>query len=151
MLAYGNNGFRSAFGNHRGEDIFLVISLSIRGEQCHLHLQLPQFTQFFIHIFADLIHRLQWHWSGYVKVVCDNSFHYGSHVTIMNIQAISHAISPTISLCSHSFSIWINILLSGGRWRALHVLRFCWLLECWSQVHLTLSLLKHKTTVRKFH
>ena len=46
MLAYGNNGFRSAFGNHRGEDIFLVISLSIRGELCHLHLQLPQFTQF---------------------------------------------------------------------------------------------------------
>ena len=60
MLAYGNNGFRSAFGNHRGEDIFLVISLSIRGELCHLHLQLAQFTQFFIHIFADLIHRLQW-------------------------------------------------------------------------------------------
>lgn len=62
MLAYGNNGFRSAFGNHRGEDIFLVISLSIRGELCHLHLHLhlPQFIQFFIHIFADLIHRLQW-------------------------------------------------------------------------------------------
>ena len=60
MLAFGNTGFRSPFRNHRGEDIFLVISLSIRGELCHLHLQLPQFTQFFIHIFADLIHRLQW-------------------------------------------------------------------------------------------